>query len=99
MQKIATNSTKVDRPPCVNYRNRAPFSHIHVQCAKWAIKKTNSIREALGACLYVCSPPHSYIKHSIGQLNDAFRQRGRQGGLCYSTVTSMEKVNNPIGRK
>lgn len=82
-----------------NYHNRASFSHIRVQCAKWAIKKTNSISEVLGACACLCSPPHSHIEHSGRQLNDACRQRERQGGPSYSTVTSMEEVNSPTGIK
>lgn len=47
----------------------------------------------------MCSPPHSHIMLSIGQLNDAYKQRGRKGRPSYSTVTSMEEVNSPIGVK
>lgn len=90
MQKITTNSRRLTGSS-FNYHNRAPFSHIYVQCAEWAIKKTNSISEVLGACLCLCSPLHSHIEHSVGQLNDACRQAGRQArererGPSYSTV-------------
>lgn len=78
MQKIATNSTEVDRPPSVNYRNRAPFSHIHVQCAKWAIKKTNSIREVLGACLCVCSLLRTATSSTA--LVSLMMHAGKEGG-------------------
>ena len=73
-----------------NYHNSAPFSHIHVQRAKWPIKKTNSISEVLGACLCLRSPLHCHIEHSVGQLNDAWREAGR--GASYS-----QQVNSPIG--
>ena len=71
-----------------NYHNSAPFSHIHVQRAKWPIKKTNSISEVLGACLCRRPPLHCHIEHSVGQLNDAWREAGR--GASYS-----QEANSP----
>lgn len=75
----------------------------YVQERRAAIKKTNSVCEgAWSSFTSVCSP-HPAQRRSVSLMMRAGRQRWREGrrggGPRYSTATSVEEVNSPVGTK